>query len=58
MQILPNDEKHREDFDNGVDFASGIPMFTSVRLLQNHMKPPKLLVNLTGTFCLALFWPE
>ena len=35
--------------------ASGIPMFTSVRLLQNHMKPPRILVNLTGAFLMFGF---
>ena len=54
VQILPNDNENRGDFDNGVDFRIGIPMFTSVRLLHNHMKPPERLVNLIGIFCLAL----
>ena len=37
--------------------ALATPMFTSVRLLRNHMKPQRILVNPTGTFCLASFWP-
>ena len=38
--------------------ALGIPMFTSVQLLQNHMKPLRILANRTGAFCSALFLPE
>ena len=38
--------------------ALGIPTFTSVLLLQNHMKLLRILANRTGAFCSALFLPE
>ena len=38
LQILPNDEEHREGFDNGTDFRIGDEMFTSRQLQRKHMK--------------------
>ena len=35
--------------------ALGIPMFTSGRLPQNHMKLLRMSANLTGAFCSASF---
>ena len=59
LQILPNDEEHREGFDNGTEFRIElvIPMFTSMRLLRNHMKSQGILVDPGGTSCLASSWP-
>ena len=58
VQILPNDQENRGEFDNGWISALGIPTFTSVLLLQNHMKLLRILANRTGAFCSALFLPE
>ena len=52
VQILPNDNENRGEFDNGVDFRVGDPN-VHVRLLRIHMKPLRILVNLIGTSCLA-----
>ena len=48
VQILPNDQENRGEFDNGWISALGIPMFTSGLLLQNHMKLLRMLANRTG----------
>ena len=55
LQILPNDEEHREGFDNPTDFRIGDPNVTSRR--QSHMKSQGILANPNGASCLASFWP-
>ena len=57
LQILPNDWEHSEGFDTPTTFRIGDPN-VHFHAAANHMKPQGPLVNLNGTHCLALFWPE
>ena len=43
VQILPNDQENRGEFDNGVDFRIGDPNV--------HMKLLRILANRTGASC-------
>ena len=57
LQILPNDEEHREGFDTPTDFRIGDP---NVHFHAAAAKPLKLqgpLANLNGIPCLVSSWP-
>ena len=57
LQILPNDEAHREGFDNPTDFRIGDPNVHFQAAAAKPYRSQGRLANPNGTSCLASFWP-